>query len=271
MSRISAAERFRYAAIGPSAESATLVGQHSQTRESMSVSLSDLCALSNVAERSCMSPSSPCVVLPSSQMRPVPPSAIGNSVANPCWVIVLSRFGATGAVQVFPSVDQATRRSYASGSGPLSIIQCAAKPPGIARTDGTSAELTIILSLETTVIGDDHPVAVRSANFSDDFGPSRSTQLRTRRSPAAVICGTELFAPAGELTCSTFSADGACAAATTHHIARPLNVPIHLFVMPLVSVLQRDDRNRATSFAKSLGTGASNRIGLPVAGWVNAS
>src|SRR6185295_614933 len=266
MSRISAMLRRRYAAIGPSAASATLVGQHSQTRESMSESLSDLCALSNVADRSCMSPYSPCVARPSSQMTPVPPSAIGNSVANPCCVIVLSRLGATGAVQVLPSPDQATRRSYASGSGPLSIIQWAAKPPGIARTDGTSAELTIIVSLETTVIGDDQPVAVRSENLSDDFLPSRSTQLRTRRSPATVICGTELFAPAGEVTGSTFSAPGACAAAAAHHIAKPPDMPIHVFFMSLVSVLQADDLNFATSAAKSLGTGASNRSGLPVTG-----
>src|SRR6185436_7684581 len=229
MSRISAAVRLRYAAIGPSAEIATLVGQHSQTRESMSVSLSDLCALSNAADRSCMSPSSPCVVRPSSQMTPVPPSAIGNSVANPCCVMVLSRLGATGAIHVLPSVDQETRRSYASGSGPLSIIQCAAKPSGIARTDGTSAELTIILSLETTVIGEDQPAAVRSANFSDDFVPSRSTQLRTRRSPATVICGTELFAPAGESIRSTFSAAGDCAAAAAHQIARPPRIPMYAF------------------------------------------
>src|SRR5260221_681085 len=45
-----------------------------------------------------------------------------------------------------------------------------------------------------TVIGADHPVAVRSANLSADFVPSRSTQLRTTRSPSVVICGTELLA-----------------------------------------------------------------------------
>src|SRR4051812_45976536 len=195
MSRISAIERRRYAATGPSALSAALVGQHSQTRESTSESPSGLCALSKVAERSCMSPSSPCVARPSSQITPVPPSARGKSVANPCCVIVLSRLGATGGVQVFPSADHATRRSYASGSGPLSTIQCAAKPSGIARPDGTSAEFTISASLATTVLGIDQPAGVRSANFSDDFLPSRSTQLSTTRSPAVVICGTELFAP----------------------------------------------------------------------------
>src|SRR5215831_4459946 len=159
-----------------------------------------------------MSPSSPCVALPSSQMTPVPPSADGKSVANPCCVIVLSRFGATGGVQVFPSVDHATRKSYASGSGPFSCIQCAAnEPSGSARTDGTSAELTIRRSLETTIIGADQPAAVRSANFNVDFVPARSTQLSTARSPCTVICGTELFAPAGDVNDSSFSPAGACA------------------------------------------------------------
>src|SRR6516225_4961850 len=128
-----------------------------------------------------MSPSSPCVVRPSSQTRPRPPFAAGNSDANPCCDTVLSRFGATPADHALPSADHETRRLYASGSGPLSSSQCAAnEPSGIARTDGTSAAFTISFSLEMTTAGVDQPVAVRSANLSVDFfppGPSRSTQL----------------------------------------------------------------------------------------------
>src|SRR5438045_9744466 len=166
MSRISAIERLRYAAIGPSAATATAVGQHSHTRESINESPSGLCVLSNIAARSCMLPSSPCVARPSSQITPVPPSATGNSVANPCWLVVLSPFGATGGVHVLPSADHAIRKSYASGSGPLSTIQCDANPVGSARTEGTSAEFTISVSLETTTMGADHPAAVRCENLS---------------------------------------------------------------------------------------------------------
>src|SRR3954462_10607837 len=169
MSRISPALRLRYAAIGPSAESATLVGQHSHTRESTAVSDSCLWLLSNRAARNCMSPSSPWVARPSSQTMPRPPSAIGNSVANPCCEEVLSRCGATGADQLRPSADHARFKLYASGSGPLSSIQCAARgPSGNARTDGTSDELTIRCSLDTITRGSDQPEAVRSANLSAD-------------------------------------------------------------------------------------------------------
>src|ERR1043166_2380832 len=101
----------------------------------------------------------------------------------------------------------------------------------MARTDGTSAELTISLSLATTKAGVDHPLAVRSANFSEDFVPSRSTQLRTTRSPETVICGTELFAPAGEFTASTVNVAARCACAATHQIAKPANIPMQVFVM----------------------------------------
>src|SRR5215470_17357572 len=207
MSRMSAAERLRYAAIGPSAVIAMDVGQHSQTRESISVSPSGLWSLSNIAARSCMSPSSPCVVRPSSQTIPRPPYAAGNSDANPCCETVLSRFGARPADHILPSAEKATRRLYASGSGPLSSNQCAAnEPSGIARTEGTSAAFTIRRSLEMTTAGVDHPEAVRSANLSVDFFPSRSTQLITMRSPSTVICGTELEAPAGDGSGSTESA-----------------------------------------------------------------
>src|SRR5690349_11746318 len=108
----------------------------------------------------------------------------------------------------------------------------------MARTDGTSAEFTIKWSLDTTTTVVDQPVHVRSANFSADFVPSRSTQLSTMRSPWTVICGTELFAPAGELSDSTLSAAGACAWPTAHEIARTPNAPIHcLLLMPLVSAV----------------------------------
>src|SRR6185312_14959292 len=230
MSRISPAERSRYATIGPSAVAATLVEQHSHTRESMSVSDWKRCAISNDANRSCMSPSSPCVARPSSHTTPMP-LWNGNSVANPCCDVVLSVFGGFGVVHVFPSPENATRRSYASGSGPLSISQAAAYPSGVTRTDGTSAEFTISLSLAMTVIGVDQPVAVRSANLNVAVLPCRSTQLSATRSPAVVICGTELFAPAGDVTASTLSAAGDCAPTLNAQMTRQPDAAIHVFFM----------------------------------------
>src|SRR5215471_5003378 len=96
----------------------------------------------------------------------------------------------------------------------------------MARTDGTSAELTISRSLETTVIAGNQPLGVRSANFSVDFVPARSTQLSTTRLFCAVICGTELFAPAGDASASTLSAAGAWACPAAHQIAKTPNVKI---------------------------------------------
>ena len=76
---------------------------------------------------------------------------------------------------------------------------CAASVPSArARTEGTSAELTNKLVLETTTRGSDHPAVERSASFSVARGPSRSIQLKIVRSPWTVSCGSALFAQAGE-------------------------------------------------------------------------
>src|SRR6185436_4368212 len=108
------------------------------------------------------------VARPSSHTRPRPAPGAWKSVAKPCWVSVRSWCGLTGVVHVAPrSLEKASRRSYASGSGLFASIHAAASVPSPSgRTDGTSAALTTRSLPEAAVLGADHPDAVRSENLN---------------------------------------------------------------------------------------------------------
>src|SRR5688572_9314786 len=65
-------------------------------------------------------------------------------------------------------------------------------------TDGTSAQFTNQFAPDATSRAADQPLAVRSANRSVAFCPSRSTQLNSSPRAEDESCGCALFGPAGE-------------------------------------------------------------------------
>ena len=190
-------------------------------------------------------------------------------------LIVLSRFGATGAVQLLPSADHAMRRSVR-----FRVRTTLLHPVRNERTVRHRADRRDVGGVHHQVVARHNghrrrpAAAVRSANFNVDFVPSRSTQLSTSRSPWTVISGTELFALVGELRDSTLNPAGSCALAIADHIARPPTIPIHVCFVPCSTVsLCRHAllRKRATSATRSDGIAASKRNGAPLAGCKNAS
>src|SRR4029077_4950114 len=103
-----------------------------------------------------------------------------------------------------PSFENASSRSYASGSGLLAFIQTAASEHSAsARTDGASAALITRSLPEAPVFGVVQPAGVRSANLNKLRGTARSIQLTIARSPVVVSCGAELASPAGDGSAST--------------------------------------------------------------------
>src|SRR5216684_5878025 len=172
MSRTFSALRPLKATTAPSAVCVVAVSQHSQTRRSTIISAPGFPSRAYTLARSAMSSFG---ARPSSQTTPKPPLGTSKSDAKPCCVWLLSAYGLTGADQVRPSsFDQESRRVEASGSGPFCCVQCATSAPSLTRrTEGTSAELTMRRSLETTVCASVHPADVRSENFSAPPAPPR--------------------------------------------------------------------------------------------------
>src|SRR5262249_25101102 len=178
-------------------------GQQSQTRSSISDSVSCCPPASNVAARTLMlSFSGSAVARPSSQITPTPASRVGKSVANPCCVVVPSWCGDTGAAHVAPlSFDHDILMSYASRCTSVFCSQCATSVRSSTRTtDGTSAELTNQSLPDATLRGSVQPFAARSANFSVARAGAGSaavvsTQLTIAACRTADRFGSEL--PAG--------------------------------------------------------------------------
>src|SRR5690348_17006383 len=84
------------------------------------------------------------------------------------------------------------------------LNQSATSVPVVMRiTDGTSAQLMNQSVPDAAVRGSDHPLAVRSANFSVAFLPSCSSQLTRSPLGDTLTRGSDVCAPAGRVTGST--------------------------------------------------------------------
>ena len=211
-------------------------------------------ALSNIAARSCMSPSSPCVARPSSQTRP---SAAVRRRKQRREPVLRHRLVAIGRDGRRPACGRRpTTRAQIVGLRIGSVLLHPVRGERAVRHRAHGRHVRRVdhqvLARRRPRAASDQPVAVRSANFSADFFPDRSIQLRTTRSPSTVICGTELSAPAGDASGSTTS-------------GRPAAVIAPRTDATAAAETQRDDPDAATrALAPARRHYVRSRSGTPV-------